>query len=262
MIKALFFDIDGTLVSFETHRVPQSTIDALTAAKAKGIKVFISTGRPKAIINNLSELQDRNLIDGYVSMNGAYCFVGNEVVDRHCIPHESAAAIGEYCRQAGAACVFVGAHDVCVYQESQLMRDIFYDYLHVDPMRKVYTIEEATSQDIYQVTPFITPQQEIEIIAKTTGCTGDRWHPTFTDITATGCDKRHGVELMAAHFGLKHDEVMCVGDGGNDMTMLSGPGIGVAMGNAVDEVKAVADYVTTTVDENGIRNALQHFGVI
>jgi HAD superfamily hydrolase (TIGR01484 family) len=50
MTKALFFDIDGTLVSFNTHRIPQSTIEALEAAHAKGIKIFIATGRPKSII--------------------------------------------------------------------------------------------------------------------------------------------------------------------------------------------------------------------
>ena len=83
MTKALFFDIDGTLVSFETHRIPSSTIEALEAAHAKGLKIFIATGRPKAIINNLSELQDRNLIDGYITMNGAYCFVGEDLQKYH-----------------------------------------------------------------------------------------------------------------------------------------------------------------------------------
>ena len=75
MIKALFFDIDGTLVSFKTHQIPVSTIEALEAAKAKGIQIFISTGRPRVIINNLAALQERKLIDGYITMNGAYCFV-------------------------------------------------------------------------------------------------------------------------------------------------------------------------------------------
>ena len=89
MTKALFFDIDGTLVSFETHRIPSSTIEALEAAHAKGLKIFIATGRPKAIINNLSELQDRNLIDGYITMNGAYCFVGEEVIYKSAIPRRS-----------------------------------------------------------------------------------------------------------------------------------------------------------------------------
>ena len=80
MTKALFFDIDGTLVSFTTHRIPASAIEALEAAKAKGMRIFIATGRPRVIINNLAALQERGLIDGYITMNGAYCFVDDTVI--------------------------------------------------------------------------------------------------------------------------------------------------------------------------------------
>ena len=52
-IKALFFDIDGTLVSFKTHKIPQSTVDALEQAKKNGVEVYISTGRPQLLITNL-----------------------------------------------------------------------------------------------------------------------------------------------------------------------------------------------------------------
>ena len=55
-IKAAFFDIDGTLISFKTHKIPQSTIDALTEAKQNGIKIFISTGRPVALITNIDAI--------------------------------------------------------------------------------------------------------------------------------------------------------------------------------------------------------------
>ncbi len=72
-VKALFFDIDGTLVSFKTHRIPQSTVDALEQAKKNGVEVYISTGRPKQIINNLGQIE--HLIDGYITANGARCFV-------------------------------------------------------------------------------------------------------------------------------------------------------------------------------------------
>ena len=71
-IKALFFDIDGTLVSFNTHRIPCSTIEAIEAAKQKGIKIFIATGRPLVYINNLADIA--HLVDGYVTTNGA-CIV-------------------------------------------------------------------------------------------------------------------------------------------------------------------------------------------
>ena len=73
MTKALFFDIDGTLVSFQTHVIPAPTIEAITLALEKGIQIFIATGRPTLIINNLGELQSRGLIDGYITMNGGYC---------------------------------------------------------------------------------------------------------------------------------------------------------------------------------------------
>jgi Cof subfamily protein (haloacid dehalogenase superfamily) len=192
----------------------------------------------------------------------SYCFVGDTIIDSHCIPHESALSIGKYVEEKKTACVFVTAHDVCVFQENKLMQDIFYTFLHVDKMRKVYNIAEATSTDIYQITPFISLDEEAEIISKVKGCTGDRWHPTFTDITAEGCDKRHGVEKVAAYFGLQMREVMCFGDGGNDISMLQSDAIGVAMGNAVDSVKAAAEYITTSVDDNGISHALQHFELI
>ena len=84
MIKALFFDIDGTLLSFKTHSIPQSTIEALSIASSKGIKIFISTGRPFQLINNLEPIS--HLIDGYITTNGAYSFVGNSVVSCNPIP--------------------------------------------------------------------------------------------------------------------------------------------------------------------------------
>ena len=67
---------------------------------------------------------------------------------------------------------------------------------------------------------------------------------------------------MMRHFGLTREEVMAIGDGGNDIPMLRHAGTGVAMGNASDEVKAAADYVTTTVDGDGIAHALRHFGIV
>lgn len=78
MIRSLFFDIDGTLCSLKTHEIPLSTVKALEQARTKGVKVFISTGRPIQIITNLKAIE--HLIDGYITTNGAYCFVNGEVV--------------------------------------------------------------------------------------------------------------------------------------------------------------------------------------
>ena len=77
-IKALFFDIDGTLVSFTSHTVPASTVEALEEAHRRGVGIYISTGRPMAFITNLKPIA--HLIDGYITTNGAYCVVGDTVV--------------------------------------------------------------------------------------------------------------------------------------------------------------------------------------
>ena len=86
--------------------------------------------------------------------------------------------------------------------------------------------------------------------------------PPSQTLTAKGNTKQNGIDQIIRHFGIKLEEAMAFGDGGNDISMLRHAGIGVAMGNANDDVKAVADYVTTSVDENGIANALKHFHII
>ena len=107
-IKALFFDIDGTLVSFTTHRIPQSTVDALEQAKKNGVEVYISTGRPQLIINNLGQIE--HLIDGYITTNGARCFVGDKVVSQHAILSEDVKTIIEAADRDDYPAIVVGEH--------------------------------------------------------------------------------------------------------------------------------------------------------
>ena len=94
------------------------------------------------------------------------------------------------------------------------------------------------------------------------GCTSGRWHPAFTDITAKGADKGEGIMAMTKHLGLNPKNTMAFGDGGNDLSMIQAVGVGVAMGNALDSLKQQADYVTTSVDDDGILNALRHYGLV
>ena len=93
-------------------------------------------------------------------------------------------------------------------------------------------------------------------------CEMGRWHPAFVDDTAKGNTKQHGIDEIIRHFGIRLEETMAFGDGGNDISMLRHAGIGVAMGNAKDDVKVIADYVTASVDDNGIADALKHFGIL
>lgn len=261
MIKALFFDIDGTLVSFNTHEIPASTIEAMTAAKAKGLKIFIATGRPKAIINNLTPIQERDLIDGYITMNGGYCFVGDEVIYKSSIPAEDVKALARLSDEKKFPCIFVTEHEVAVCNTNELVNRIFHEFLHVDVL-PVAPTTEVVDKEIFQMTPFVTVEEEAEVLQQLPHCELGRWFPAFTDVVAKGISKQKGMDEIIRHFGIRLEETMSFGDGGNDISMLRHAAIGVAMGNATPEVQVEADYVTASVDEDGIRKALKHFEII
>ena len=257
---ALFFDIDGTLVSFKTHEIPASTIFALTQAKANGHRVFIATGRPPIIITNLGAIA--HLIDGYVTTNGALCLVGSETVACHAIPAASARLITDDAVARGYGLIVIGERDVAVYDPKGDVDRIFSQELAVKNLHLAKPLEVVLQQRILQITAFFTADYETTLMARVPDCTSGRWHPEFTDITAIEADKGQGLLTMATHEGLDPAYTIAFGDGGNDTTMIRTAGIGIAMGNAIDALKQEADYVTTSVDDDGILNALKHFKII
>lgn len=257
---ALFFDIDGTLVSFNTHEIPASTLFALTQAKANGHKVFISTGRPPLIITNLGAID--HLIDGYVTINGALCFVGDDIVRCRDIPKEDVQALVLDAQQKNYGLIVVGEKDIAVLDPQGEVDRVFRGEIAVKNLDQGKSLDVVLKQRILQLTPFFPETYEHEMLRHMPGCTSGRWHPSFTDITAKGADKGEGIKIMAGHFGLDMRNTIAFGDGGNDTSMIRVAGIGVAMGNALDSLKQAADYTTTSVDDNGILNALRHFGII
>jgi hypothetical protein len=257
---ALFFDIDGTLVSFQTHEIPPSTILALTQAKANGHRVFIATGRPPIIITNLGAIE--HLIDGYVTTNGALCFVGSEIVACNAIPQEEARRVVDDAVAKHNGLIVIGERDIAVWDPKGDVDDIFRRQLAVQNLNQAKPVEEVLSQRVLQLTAFFDSDYERLMMTRIPGCISGRWHPAFTDITARGADKGEGLLLMAAREGIAPKYTMAFGDGGNDTSMIRAAGIGVAMGNAIEALKKEADYVTTSVDDDGILNALRAFAII
>lgn len=257
MIKAVFFDIDGTLVSFKTHRVPDSAKRAIAALRAKGVRVFIASGRQLLAINNKEDLQ----FDGYVTLNGGYCIVGEQVIYKHSMPSEDMVSLVQYMEEReNFPCIFVHENTFCINYTDERTDEVF--RLLNFPQPPTLPLREAATGDIFQLVAFFTKEQEKAIMAVMPHCEATRWNPLFSDVIPKGSSKQVGVDKMLDYFGISLDESMAFGDGGNDVLMLKHVGIGVAMGNAEDEVKRAADYVTGSVDEDGVEKALRHFGVI
>ncbi|MDR1116184.1 MAG: Cof-type HAD-IIB family hydrolase [Tannerella sp.] len=257
MIKAIFLDIDGTMVSFKTHRVPENTKAVLREARSKGVKIFVATGRHRSDINNLDDLE----FDGYITLNGGYCFVGDEVIFKKHIPREDVAAFIRYGEEVEPVpCFFVEADRVSADMENEYMANMM-KLVKFEP-RPIVPAREFINREVFQLTAFFPPEREDKIMKHLPGCTATRWYPTFTDIVARGIDKSAGMERTGAYFGLNTGEMMAIGDGGNDISMIKYAGTGVAMGNSNEDVKLAADYVTASVDDDGVGNALRHFGVV
>ncbi|MDR0700353.1 MAG: Cof-type HAD-IIB family hydrolase [Tannerella sp.] len=257
MIKAIFLDIDGTMVSFNTHRVPENTRNVLRDARKKGVKIFVATGRHRSDINNLGDLE----FDGYITLNGGYCFVGNKVIFKKPVPPEDVEAFIRYGEEVEhLPCFFVEAERVSADMENEHMTAMM-KLVKFEP-RPIVPAREFINKEIFQMTAFFSVEREAEIMNCLPGCTATRWYPTFADIVARGVDKSGGLEKIGGYFGFGVDEMMAIGDGGNDITMIKYAGTGIAMGNAGEEVKDVADYVTTSVDDDGVGCALRYFGVV
>lgn len=258
MIKAIFFDIDGTLVSFRTHRVPDSTAESLAALRRAGIKTFIATGRQLGSINNLGTLT----FDGYVTLNGGYCIAGRDhLIYKRSIPAGDIDALLDYLQhEESFPCAFVLDNGIYLNYKSEKVEELF--RLINFPEPPIRPLSAVRGRTVYQLIAFLTPPQEQRLLPVIPGCTATRWNPLFTDIVPKGSNKGIGIDKMIDYFGIPLADTMAFGDGGNDIEMLRHVALGVAMGNAGEEVRAAARYVTTSVDDDGIYNALRHFGVI
>lgn len=261
-IKAIFFDIDGTLVPFATPGIPQEVKDAIAAVREKGVKVFIATGRHLAWIDNLGDTD----FDGYVTVNGSMCLLSDKktCIERRCIDRGDIKRAIEFSHRSPIPLVVISAEgeifinriDESVEHVKRMLR-----VKHID----VRDIDCAEHMDVVQMMAFGTEEQRIDsgIFGKVLKeCEPTSWNPYFCDVIPRGSDKSVGIDRMIEYFGIDLSETMAFGDGGNDIGMLRHCAIGVAMGNAEEEVKEAADYITTTDKDHGVVNAFRHFGLI
>lgn len=259
MINAIFFDIDGTLVSFNTHTVPQSAIDAITEVRKKGIKVFIATGRSLMQIDNLKGLT----IDGYITLNGGYCTTGTgKTIYKNGISTEDIKSLIRYQEEEEQfPCSFVCEDEIFVNDINDTVTEIAEKLNY--PVPPLKDIRKALTKEIFQIVAYFDSKQESRIMQTALPhCHATRWNSLFTDVIAAGNSKQTGIDKIIAYYGINLNETMAFGDGGNDISMLRHAALSIAMGNANGEVKQAANYITDSVDENGIWNALKHFDLI
>lgn len=256
MIRAIFFDVDCTLFSHKMHAIPKSTVDALKKLKAKGIYLFLATGRH---IEELKHIDMQGIqFDGYITLNGQLCLdnIGNIVYEQKIIENDLKVLREEFNKKK-IPLVFV--------EKDNLYMNIHTKYAEKNqkivnlPLPK---IRELTNHSIYQVTVFAKKEevQKLMLRLPNSKCTG--WNNFGTDIISNIGGKEQGIAKVIEYFNLEDFEIMAFGDGQNDIDMLEFVDYGIAMGNASIDLKNVADYVTTDVDFDGVARALEHYKLI
>ena len=256
MIKIVFFDIDGTLIPFDTGELPASTKDSLDALRKNGIYTVLATGKSLSQLRKMKVMEAE--FDGFITLNGQLIYdsdmnvyAGTPIDD------------GEMEILAG----IFKANRIPFLLLGEKTRYINYlnDLVIEKQLGTNATIPRVgnyAGEKIYQITAFVDGHQRELLENVLDLCTVTAWDENGIDIIAKGGGKRHAIEQVLSSGNFERSETMAFGDAENDIKMLEFVGTGVAMGNATDPVKSIADYITTDIHDDGIKNALMHFGLI
>ncbi|MDT3767189.1 HAD family hydrolase [Gleimia hominis] len=274
-MKLVCIDVDGTIID-HNQRVPASAAKAIKQAVANGHTLVMCTGRSHPeIYPKLWDLGFRGLIGA----NGAFVEYENEVVDTHLIPHPEIQRITKILEAAKAHWVWQ-SHDQIVPSRS------YYEAFQAATQEGQQTegLSGDWSEYVQQIEPYVTwdlPKDSskctftiptdspltFEQVASQIG--GDYLlipgsvsvGGITTELTAQHVTKGKGLRKLAQHLGINMADTIGIGDSANDIPMLETSGLGIAMGNGIDEVKKVANWVAPPLDDNGLAAALNHAGL-
>ena len=265
----LFFDVDGTLTSFDPDdmsdkdftavRPSQAVIEAFHALRDAGHKAFICTGRPLWLIaDSLRELDP----EGIVAMAGATLEVEGHVVHEDCFDEDVIAELARRISVAGGEALFetngatYSLEPVGVEQSFLLGAGV------------VHSVEEMRVDGRLRVGKVCLNAPNLARVVNDDGFIERNFELCNTggqnrELSPKGIDKGVGVARVLEYLGRAGNAcTFGFGDSGNDLGMLAAVETAVAMGNAMPEVKAVADYVTDDVAHDGTVAAMRHFGLI
>ena len=277
-VKAVFFDIDGTLVN-DRKSVLKSTKDAIKIVKEQGVLVGVATGRGPFFVKDLME--DLNL-DFAVTYNGQYILTKDKVLFTSPISKLHLRQLITYAKKEGKE-IALGTKDAMVgskimsfgmgsfsqrisrFVPSVLTRTVSHSFNRL--VSKVVPQKEEDllylmNQPIYQVLMLMTPEESEKAAADFDDLKLTRSNPFAVDIINRGNSKLEGIRRVGKEYGFDLNQVMAFGDSDNDLEMLAGVGMSVAMGNGSSSVKEVAKHITTSNQQDGIHKALEYFGVL
>lgn len=258
-IKAVFSDIDGTLYSHVTKRVPVSAINAIRDIQKRGIKFFLCSGRNFYLIRKTGIL---NIVkpDGLITMNGAQVIIDDEIIYSYPIPESEVDILIKFAKRLRFGLTLIEEKEGHINMIDERVIEAHEKYGTRFPQPRTYP--DHYDRKIYQAIAFCDSFDESLFLPHLHDCKTARWDPYAVDIMPADSDKAKGILAVLENYGWRPENILCLGDAANDIEMLTFAGIGVAMGKALSETKANSDFVTADIDDDGWAKALLHYGLI
>lgn len=260
-IKIVFFDIDETLIMKFEDILPDSVLPVIRKLKQNGIIPAIATGRSRCSLpTKIKALIAEEPIELFVTMNGQFSVFQNKVIEKHPIPTEKVQHLVDFFDAQQIDYAFVSDNNVAVSKITAKQKSA------LDPILTDYIVDKDyfKHNEVFQLLPFYDQSQD-ELVKNANildGLRVVRWDKDSVDLFDAEGSKARGIASAIKQLGFEMENVMAFGDGLNDLEMLSTVGVGVAMGNARDELKKVADFVTDRIEDHGIYNFLVKAGLI
>lgn len=245
-IRIAFFDIDGTLIDPATKKISEKTALAVAGLRRRGIKTCVATGRPTASLPDFGGLE----IDAFVAFNGALCYDRQGIISSAPIPRRALETLLENAAALGRP-VSVAVKDRL--SANGVDKDLA-DYYGVAGLTLTADPNfcQACREPVYQLMVGYRPEERSALTQGVTGVKLALSWDRAVDIIPEAAGKGAGIQSILAHYGLQPSQAIAFGDSFNDLEMFRCVGHSVAMGNAVDELKAIAGEVCPPVAQDGI----------
>ena len=261
-VKLVAFDVDGTLVSAHDHILLDSTIDALARLKSNGIKIAIATGRPFFAMDK--RITDKITFDYFINSNGGCVYEQEELISSNMFTNDLIERLSDEISKDDQSIIFQFKDGSYCYHGYKRVHQMFLrhlgrtDYLRDNRQEKNRHKGDLTAAAVANIADEyiekyrqMFPEIEFLDFAK-------EWY----DITIRGCSKFKGIKEICELNKYDVSQVAAFGDALNDYEMIKGVKYGIAMGNALDAVKAVAYAVTEETHKDGIKNMCEKMGWI
>ncbi len=258
MPKIFFFDIDNTLLDHRTLTIPPSALKAIDALKREGHTVVIATGRSHGHAKPFIDLVQPSYA---ITQNGARILHGDKEVLSIPLPRPSLIALFEWIRSLG--------HHYGVNGETSGYLSALLP-IATEPLDTVAMPYQSTDQfylrdKVYQAWLFFDASLDCELVPEIRRRFDDfdvvRWHESAVDVIPSAVNKWTGCQWVLERTGFRPEDSVAFGDGLNDLQMLQGVGLGIAMDNGHPDLKAVADRIAPALQLDGIARMLEELAL-